>query len=538
MNDCNYVRYTIAEEEAKDSLPADETDMEEQHLKEKGLSIACTDLGNSRRFIAQHGHELRYLWEERKWVEWDGSRWRSNGNGNPYKRAEKTVKHIYDEAKDCKHTQGQRELTSWALKSQFKARIDPMLALAAQSLSVSVTDFDNDPDVINCINGIIDLKTGTLTKHSPDQLVMKRAEAEYDERATCPRWQAFLRQVFQGDEELVAYMQRAFGYSITGHTNEHCLFIAYGLGSNGKTTLFETVLAILGDYGRVTEFSTFLNTDKSDARKQEAVGRLRGTRLAIASETESTKSWKEAIVKKLTGGDTLTGAKLFGSSYEFQPTHTLWFQANHLPGVKDASHGFWRRVRVIPFRAKFEGAEIDTGLRARLLEERDGIFAWLVQGAQQYYASGLGKMPKACEEATAEYRTSNDVLGRFIADRLEPMLGATIGVQATYDQYLSWCFDEKEATIPLNFFSKGMEERGISKKHTNKGNVFVNLRLASKAPPFEPEPVIDDWRDAGFGISVYDPPRARGTAVPTASQLIKSGESILANNFLDWEDTD
>jgi putative DNA primase/helicase len=219
---------------------------------------------------------------------------------------------------------------------------------------VSVASFDCDDDTINCRNGIVDLRTSELQAHAPDQMVMKRANATYVAKAECPLWHHFLTEVFQGDEDLIAFMHRVLGYSLTGRIDEHCLFIAYGLGSNGKTTLFETVLEIVGDYGRTTEFSNFLASDKQDTRKMEAVGLLRGVRMAIASETDSTKKWHESLVKKLTGGDTLIGTKMYGDSYEFTPTHKLWFQANHLPTVRDASHGFWRRINVIPFNARFE----------------------------------------------------------------------------------------------------------------------------------------------------------------------------------------
>jgi len=472
------------------------TETERSHLKERGLEYACTDLGNCERLIARSSQDLCYLCDERRWLSWDGSRWRPNKKHSF--RAEQTVKGLYDEARDCKNSQGQRELTDWAKRSQAKSRIDSMMALAAERLSVSVAEFDTDAGLINCNNGLLDLASGELHPHSSDQLAMKIADAAYDKNATCPQWLAFLNEVFSGDAELVSYMQRALGYSLTGETDEHCLFIAYGLGANGKTTLFETVHDILGDYAHMTEFSTFLNTDKSDARKQEAIGRLRGVRMAVASETESTKSWKEAIVKKLTGGDTLTGAKLYGNSYEFSPTHTLWFQANHLPGVKDASHGFWRRVRVVPFNAKFDGAKVDPGLRKKLLIERDGIFAWLVEGARQYYADGLGQPPEACELATSDYRSDNDPLSSFIEERLMRDVSGSASLSSTYEAYQAWCFDEREQPTAMNFFSKGMEERGIKKRHTNKGKVFDGYKLkvetATTKRETEPWTTEESWR--------------------------------------------
>lgn len=172
---------------------------------------------------------------------------------------------------------------------------------------------------------------------------------------------------------------------------------------------------------------------------------------------------------------------------------------------------------MIPFKAKFDGTKIDTEMRDKLLSERDGIFNWLVQGARLYLAEGMGEIPKACEEATADYRSSNDVLGRFIEDCLEREFGQTVGVQETYDQYQLWCFKEKEASIPMNYFSKGMEERGIAKKKTNAGKVFVNCKLASD----EPESLANDnWRKPAPGFYVYDPD-AKKTPKP------RSGEEIL-----------
>ncbi len=388
----------------------------EEHLTEKGLKYACTDIGNSDRFIAMHGHALRFVPEERKarqWLAYDGTRW-SPDHANPMKRAKETAREIWDEAKDAP-SHAKHELANWARKSEFEHRLRPMLALASANMGVSITLFDTEPNKINCLNGIVDLKTGELITHSPDQFVTKRADARYVPGAPCPLWCTFIEQVFLSDYELIEYVKRALGYSLCGLTSEHAMFIAYGLGSNGKTTLFETILDILGDYGTTTEFGTFLNTDKRDVRVQEAVGKLKGTQFTVASETDNTRKWNEALVKKLTGGDTLTGAKLHGDSFEFRPSHKLWFQANHLPGFKDASHGFLRRVRVIPFKAKFSGSAIDPKLREKLLAEREGIFAWLVEGALSYFRDGLGDIPGAVKEATEEYIGDNDVLGRFIA---------------------------------------------------------------------------------------------------------------------------
>lgn len=461
---------------------------EEKVLREKGIAFNTTDTGNSARFIARNKGKVLFLSEENRWLKWDGKRWSSLGKAI-HELAKETVKGIYDEARDCTNRQGQNELSNWARRSQQKHLIDSMLELSKGGLEAHLSDFDSDNERLNTDNGVVWLRYGAITPHHPGQLVMKKANANFVPSAECPTWDAFLRDIFIGDEDLIRFFKRAIGYTATGHTKEDVLFIAYGLGANGKTTAFETILEILGDYGRSTEFNSFLSTDKTDVRNREAIGMLKGIRFAIASETDSNRKWNEALIKKLTGGDTLIGAKLHASSFEFKPTHKLWFQANHLPNAKDASHGFWRRPVVIPFRARFEGSAIDPYLKDKLLAERDGILAWIVQGAVEYLQRGLGEKPKACLEATAQYREANDILSKFIREKLEKAVGSRIGVEATYRHYEEWCASEREEPVSSKFFARNMEERGITTRRNSECRAFYGYRI--KGEESSPKPVLE-----------------------------------------------
>ena len=466
----------------------------EQYLKEKGLEQSCTELGNSERFIAMHGHRLKYLAETGTWLVWDGTRWTPN-EALIHECATRTVKSIYDEARDCKNTQGRYELSKWAVRSETKYQIKAMTDLAARhkDVNVSVTQFDNDPTKVNCLNGIVDLKTGELVTHTPDHLLLKQAPVHYKRNAECHRFLGFMDEIFLEDQELLDYVHCALGYSLTGLTTEHCFFLLYGLGANGKTTLCETIMGILGDYARPMDFATLLNTDKTDVRVQEAVGRLKGIRFAVASETESSKRFSESLVKRLTGDDTLIGTKLHRGSFEFTQTHKLWLQVNHLPGVKDASHGFWRRVRVVPFERRFEASAIDPALKSKLIAEQEGIFAWLVQGAMQYLKQGrLPAIPQAVDKANERYRQDNDVLSRFIAECMEKKYGESLGVLETYSAYREWCFKQEETPGPIKFFAQNMEERGIKKKETKSKNVFEHYTF-KKDTPADKRPSLDDW---------------------------------------------
>ncbi len=447
----------------------------ESHLKAKGLRYECNDMGNVERFVDQHGKEVKYIEEYRRWAVWDGARWTMD-TPKIYAKASNTMKEIYNEARDCEDTQGRNELTKHAARSRSRNAIENMLSLCAKVLSVKVEKFDTDPLKINCLNGIVDLRSGELTPHSPDQYVMKCANVNYDPAAKNDVWLRFLNDVACGDQELINFMQRVLGYTLTGLTTEQCLFLAYGTGANGKTKLFETLLHLLGDYAKAVEMDVFLSSDKANVRTQEMIGKLNGLRCAIASETDSTKNFSEALIKRLTGGDTLTGAKLRGDSYDFTPTHKIFLQANHLPGAKDATKGFWRRPIVIPFNAVFEGEKKDKEMGYKLLAEKEGVFAWMVQGAIQYLEDkSLGDLPKVCKEAMDQYREENDILGLFIRENLIKARGESIPASHMIERYEKWCKDQDGVEpIQSKWLKRAFKERDIKCARGAKGWQYIN----------------------------------------------------------------
>jgi putative DNA primase/helicase len=455
-------------------------EIEQKRLADKGLKYECSDLGNTDRFVAQHGDKVKFIREIRRWAEWDGTRWGTE-DARIEERVAETVRGIYNEAAECPKGEGQLELAKWAVKSQSSNAFGNIKARASERLSISIERFDTDDEKLNCLNGLVDLETGALIEHSSDQLLMKRAEVNYVSGAGSETWFRFINDIFLGDMDVIQFMQRSLGYSLTGLTKDHHLFIAYGRGANGKSTLFEVILEIMGGYARMMEIDVLLNTnDKGNVRVLEQQGRLKGNRLAIASEVPSNKRFSEEIVKRLTGADTLTGAKLRGDSYEFKPTHKIWIQCNHLPAAKDASYGFWRRPIVIPFNAKFNGDRVDKELRQKLLAEREGIFAWLVEGARMYLEDGLGKIPQACIEATKQYRSDNDELQRFIDERLDKEVGGRIGAADMYAEYGKWCEKEGIEKKDIKRFPGDMVERGIVRKPKDGKQFYIGYRFSER----------------------------------------------------------
>lgn len=451
------------------------------------MQFECSEVGNMERFVSQQMNNVRFIPERKAWAQWDGSRWELRGHAAVFGVALKTAKHIYDEARDCPNDEGRKKLTLWACQSQNERRIRAMINMAAKhpKLVASLSDFDREEMHITCTNGVVDLRTQELIGHSPANYVMKRVHVAYKKHARCPVFDAFLDQIFNGDIELISWLQRAIGYTLTGLTNEQVFFLAYGTGANGKSTLFETLLDIIGDYGGATDFENFLSSERGNTRVMESIAKLQGIRFALASETDSARRFSEALVKKITGGDTVTGSFLYGSSFEFRPAFKLWLLANHLPVAKDGSYGFWRRVKVIPFARRFTEEGRDQTLHQKLRQEAEGIFAWCVRGAYNWVktiengggASGLGTC-SAVDEATAIYKSDHDLFGQFITDCLVPSPGAELSADELYKCYIRWC-DEAGEQYPCSrpIFGSRLQERSIPKKRKSSGNVYLGMTI-------------------------------------------------------------
>ncbi|MBA4129895.1 MAG: hypothetical protein C0519_00565 [Hyphomicrobium sp.] len=459
-------------------------------LAHKGLLYPCTDTGNSQRFIDQNKNDIKFIRELKKWVRWDGTRWNLNEN-EKLTRAKKTAQSIFAEARQCKNTQGQQELYKWAHASQSEGRLNSMLNLSKDELGESLHRFDTDPYAINCKNGLVNLKTGELTPHNPDMLLMKRTRVKYNPSKRCHHWEKFVSEIFNHDTEMVDWIQRALGYSITGSVSEQVFFILHGQGENGKSKLINTICDIVGDYGTITPFDIFQSTGGSNLRGHVAIGDLKGIRFAVASEAGNEK-WDEKVVKTATGGDKLRGAKLYCDYFDFDPTHHLYFLTNRLPAFKDGSHGFKRRIRVVPFMVIFSGEKRDKNIADRF--DPEGVFSWLVEGALRYHEIGLDDTPAIMQEATEDYIMANDTLGVFISDCLVRDIRSQIGASEMYDLYLQWCETSDISPDNKNFFPQNMEERGVARKRTNKGQVYTGYRIKLAEVTQPPRPSLNDFR--------------------------------------------
>jgi putative DNA primase/helicase len=344
---------------------------------------------------------------------------------------------MYGDAKNLP-TEGERKaMAKWALASESRAKISDALTIAQSlpKIRVKSTDFDRDPWLLNVRNGILDLKAGTFLPHDHRALCSKIAGASYDDTSTAPWWEEFLSTIFNQDVDLIGFVQRAVGYSLTGITDSQALFFAYGAGANGKTTFFEILRLLFKDYYQKAPGELLL-LKRSESVPAD-VARLRGVRLAVLAEIEGGRKLNESKAKDLSGGDTIVARHLYGNFFEFQPSHKVWMYGNHKPIVTGTDYGLWRRIHLIPFAITI--AEDKQKPMGELLEharrEMSGILNWCIEGLVGWKHRGLA-VPDVVKAATGVYREESDTVAQFIAECCN--LTGQVSSSDLYEAYQTW----------------------------------------------------------------------------------------------------
>ena len=437
-----------------------------------------TDYGNAERLIHAHGRDLHYCYAWDEWLAWDGTRWEPDASGDVMRKAKQTVRQIWQDAADLQGTGGEA-LAKHAAKSESSARLTAMIKLARSEEGVPVdpSDLDRDPWALNTPGATVNLKEGNAFPPRRSDLHSKVANVPYDPDAECPRWLQFLQEIFEGDAELIDFVQRAVGYTLTGSTREQCIFILHGSGANGKGTFVETIAEALGDYAQSARADLLMNRGRSNG-PSEAEAALHGARMVMTSETNSGGRFNEATVKRLTGGDTIRARRLYQQEFEFEPTHKLWFATNHKPEIQGTDYAIWRRIRLIPFNRTFGPSERDEELDEKLKEEAPGILAWAVDGCKRWQRAGL-QPPEAVQEATDSYRSEMDVLGAFLDECTVQKSNTSAQSTRLYKHYQAWCDDAGEDAKTQREFGTRMTERGFERERKRDGKYYVGIGIRS-----------------------------------------------------------
>ncbi|MFH0899234.1 MAG: phage/plasmid primase, P4 family [Pseudomonadota bacterium] len=437
--------------------------------------FALTDLGNAERLASRHRDNIRFINGRGGWHVWDERRWALDETEELKRRAAETVRSIYAEAENAPTEDLQKALWRHAVKSESAAKIEAMIKLAAslEGIVLRARDLDADHWLLNCANGMLDLRTGQLRPHERADLVTKLAPVDYDPDACCPTWERFLERVIPSPA-VRSFLQRAAGYSLTGDTSEHCIFMLHGAGANGKSTYLEAMRHVVGNYTRVADSTTFLA--KKHDRIPNDVAALVGARLVTVSETEGGSRLAAALVKNVTGGDTVTARFLYKEFFEFTPEFKLWLATNHKPEVADTSEGFWRRIRLIPFEVQIPAHERDKHLPVKLRQELAGILRWAVEGCLAWQRDCLDE-PEEVVKATAAYREEQDPVSTFITECCILDGEGKTSTEELHSAYCSWAVGTGEPSIYLEEFGRVLGSKGLKACKVGKKRGWGGIRF-------------------------------------------------------------
>ena len=353
--------------------------------------LPYSDVYNAQALVQAYGIDLHYCHLWGKWLIWTSTHWSPDTSGTVLRYARHTVRNLPSPRKQSEEDNVTKAFYAHRKKSLNASRLDAMVKVAQswQGIPVQPEDLDQNPWLLNCLNGTLDLQTGELRSHQREDLITKCLPISYDPNAQCPLWLHFLNDIMAGNENLINFLQRVIGYSLTGVIREHVLFVLYGTGRNGKSTFLNTIMAMLGAYAMKAP-AELLMTSKYDRHPTEKAD-LHGRRLISAIETEQGRKLNEVLVKELTGGDPIRARRMREDFWEFRPTHKVFLATNHKPVITGTDHAIWERIRLIPFTVTIPKEQRDTTLPDKLLAELPGILAWAVQGCLTWQQEGLGE---------------------------------------------------------------------------------------------------------------------------------------------------
>lgn len=444
----------------------------------------------AHHFASRKGAEVRFDHGRRIWLIWHGHRWRPDRDQGVRRLWLDVLRDRYAEALSIADSEiRERTIAAIMAAGATDDAIAAGLRITASTMPAATSGdaWDPDPWILGCENGLVDLRTGAVRVGRPDDMVSRSTRLDYDPRATCPRWDRFLREVFAGDEELIDWFAKLIGASLVG-TSKELLAVHYGSGNNGKSVAFRTLgREVAGEYSVEIAVETVINANRTAGAPTSDLMRLRGARLAFTSEPEQGAKLKGGTLKRLATIDLMTGRELHGRQEEWEPSHTLHLATNHLPVADDASEGFWRRIALIPWAVRFakrgesgDAPAEDPGLASILAGEAPGILAWAVRGAVAYATAGtLHPFPAAVARETAAYRAEEDPLGGFLREWVVPHAGAATPGPKVYEQYTIWAglVGAKPMTAPV--FGRAFTER-----HDRLG-FPVRRRVVHGSPVYE-----------------------------------------------------
>lgn len=440
------------------------------------------DTGNAERYLDIFGTLTKYSYVNKCWYFYNGKNWEQDNVGAIRRWVDTTIEIFKNEPITTKEGTSEEEKEKlieakqkFLKKSRNNAGKEAMMRELKHNVAVTPDEFDRNDMVINAQNGFIDLTTGILNDHDKDQLFTRLSHSEYTDKIGCPRWELFLEQIFDGKEDLVRYVQKAVGYSMTASTSEQVMFILFGNGRNGKSVFLDIVSEIMGTYSMGMQASSLMIKNGGGSGHNEDIARLDGARMVASSEPNEGVRLDEGLIKQLTGGDKVAASYKGGHVFDYTPKYKIWLATNHKPIIRGNDDGIWRRLPLIPFEVQIPLDKVDKSLKDKLMIELPGIFNWAVEGCLAWQKEGLNP-PTDIQQATMEYRKEMDVIGAFLEECCEVSPTLSVGATDLFKAYDSWAREMNEHNFSQTQFGKKIADR-YAKKRTKTKIIYQGIEL-------------------------------------------------------------
>ncbi|MBO6138365.1 MAG: nucleoside triphosphatase [Lachnospiraceae bacterium] len=446
------------------------------------------DIGNGRLFADVFKDIARFVPERKQWFIYDGTRWVPDTGAL---KAMELCKDLADAlmryALDIHDEHKRKSYIDYCRKWQSRHVRITILCDAQSVYPIPMQEFDRDTDLLNCANGTIDLNSMQFREHNPEDRLTKIIPVEYIPGAKSERFDRFISEIMSGDMQRARFLQKSIGYALGGDTRFECMFFLYGATTrNGKGTLMESILRVMGDYGKSVRAETLAQRHNVNSQApSEDLARLAGVRLANIAEPSRGMVLNAAQVKNMTGNDTINARFLHENSFDFEPQFKIYINTNYLPAITDTTMFTSERVLIIPFDKHFEAWEQDKTLKDafRKPEVQSAILNWLLEGYRLLQTEGF-LPPQSVLDATQAYYHDSDKVGQFAEDCLIPDPNAETKTSALYEAYHSWCIqngchaeNNRNFIAELRKFENGQVVRKRPKSGGEKTTVFIGYAL-------------------------------------------------------------
>ncbi len=439
-----------------------------------------TDTGNAECFQNEFGKDYRYNINNNQWLRWNDVIWTAEANDidSDILGVIRSRQRVAASAETSQWRDKARVLNYLVRCENVRSRKD--IKQAAQWLrefATTINQYDADKYLASTLNGTLNLRDGgSFYEAKRSDYISKQLGANYEEDADCPRWKKFLNEIFDGDKELIRFMQKIVGYSLTGDVSEQKMFIFYGFGKNGKTVFINIISALLGNYSASASFKTF-DADKQSENTND-LAMLNGRRFVSMIESAADKKLNEPLVKLTTGGDRISCRFLHKEFFEYVPQFKLFLATNHKPVITQTDFGIWRRIVLIPFNQNFEGREEDR-LEETLKSELSGILNWALEGLKMWQIEHLKPLPTAITDATDKYKNESDTVKQWLDFQTIQKSQGAIKSSAAYTNYKIWSEENGYYPLGQRNFKSSLEERGFRQLRKNDGVYWVGIDFKS-----------------------------------------------------------